>query len=122
MGGDAGPDSVPDSAPPAPPTTDAGAMSDADAGTEPPVCPMPSAPSCANAIAADRAIQDTFTKPCDPEAFRQCGGVNRGVVVTYPMICREGRWRLAGYWSGVQWVALYECSQGCGAAGKLCDP
>lgn len=125
-GADTGPDATgPDVAPDMQPTADAGdagATSDADSGAGvDPVCTSP-LPECGQALAADQAIRDQFTKPCSPEAFRQCGGVYRGVVETLPMVCRDGRWRLAGSWSGVQWVPLYMCSRGCGAAGKLCDP
>lgn len=110
------------SAPPADVAGDAApdaAPGDAGTGADP-VCTSP-LPACTNAISADEAIRATFTKPCTPEGDKKCGGVYRGVVETLPMVCRSGQWRLAGSWSGVQWVPGHECSTGC-AAGKVCNP
>ena len=105
----------------APPSSDA-AAADVDAGNSDPICPDISRPSCREATESDAAIRAAFPQPCSPEGLRKCGGVDRGGVIdTLPMVCRMGAWRLAGSWSGVQWVATYECSNGC-AAGKLCDP
>jgi len=104
-------------------TSDGGNATDApaDSGLAP-ICPDTSVPKCQAANDTDAVIQATFPQACTPEGLRKCGGVFRGVVETLPMNCLMGRWRLAGYWSGVQWVPSYECSKGCGAAGKLCDP
>jgi len=125
-GVDAGTDAGGDSAPTvdaAPPSSDGAPSTDAtDAGTTvDPVCSSPM-PACQRAIETDDLIRATFPQPCAPEGDRKCGGVWRGVVETLPMICRDGRWRLAGSWSGVQWAPLYTCSAGCGAAGKICTP
>lgn len=106
---DAGSDAAPDAVP-------------GDAGTAvEPVCTS-TLPACKQATDADDAVRATFTKPCTPEGLVKCGGVYRGVVETLPIICRQGIWRLDGYWSGVQWVPGHTCSMGCGAAGKICDP
>lgn len=100
----------------APPAIDAN-----DAGGVEPVCTSTSA-ACQRAIETDALIRATFPQPCTPEGDRKCGGVFRGVVETLPIVCRSGMWRLAGSWSGSQWVAGHSCSMGCGAAGKICDP
>jgi hypothetical protein len=108
----------------APPVGDAGPPG-TDSGNADPVCTASQSPSCTGANAADQTIRETFIKPCTPEGLQMCGGITRGtsgVVETLPMVCRAGQWRLAGYWGGANWVALYTCSKGCGTAGKLCDP
>jgi hypothetical protein len=90
-----------------------------DAGLAP-ICVSPY-PACAQAIESDALVQATFPQPCSPDDLRKCGGVYRGVVETLPLVCRGGRWRLAGAMYDTQWVAGYMCSAGC-AQGKLCDP
>lgn len=89
-----------------------------------PVCPVPNA-ECKRVNDTDARVRATFPAPCSPELARQCGGVQPPpggtVVETLPLVCRAGAWRLAGAWSGVQWVPYFECSRGC-AEGMLCDP
>jgi hypothetical protein len=113
---EAGTDSAP-TVDAAPPSSDAGT----DAGDVDPVCTSP-ATACQRAIETDSLVRSTFPQPCAVEGERKCGGVWRGVVETLPMICRDAHWRLAGSWSGAQWMPLYTCSSGCGAAGKICNP
>lgn len=96
-----------------------------DAGTDAgvaPICPSPSA-ACDEPNRSDAAIRATYVQPCGPDGLQKCGGIDYGggVIDTLPMVCRSAMWRLAGTWSGSQWVAAYSCSGGC-AAGKLCDP
>jgi hypothetical protein len=104
-----------------PPTGDGGGSDGGAAVT--PVCDMPSVSSCANALRADDEIRSTFTAAC-VAGDRQCGAVDSGghVVVTYPMVCNAGTWRLAGSWASGAWSSLYSCSRGCGAAGTMCAP
>jgi hypothetical protein len=116
----------------APPRIDAGidaggakdaVAGDVDAGNAVPICPGP-ATACDDANTSDALIRATFTQACTA-GLGKCGGVLRdGIVDTLPMVCwaPPGTWRLAGSWSGSQWVAAFTCSKGCGAAGKLCDP
>jgi hypothetical protein len=108
----------------APPSSDA-ATADVDAGNSDPICPDVSKPACKAATQSDDMIRATFTQPCSNSGVgsRMCGGVDYGggVVETLPMLCINGQWRLAGSWSGLQWVTPFTCSTGC-AAGKLCTP
>lgn len=99
---------------------DARADGAGDGGVEP-LCTS-TLPACDRANATDALIRATFPQPCTPDGLRKCGGVNRGVLETLPMICNRGMWRLAGSWSGVQWVPLYECSVGCPSVGSFCGP
>ncbi len=96
-------------------------VADAGDGGVEPLCTS-TLPACTQANATDAVIRATFPQPCTPDGLRKCGGVYRGVLETLPMICNRGMWRLAGSWSGVQWVPLYQCSVGCPSAGSFCGP
>lgn len=123
VGSDAGPD-----AKEAAPAADAHApLPDAapDAGPAP-ICPDLANPSCRNAQRADDEIRATFPQACGAVGtpYQICGSVLEGhLVITYPMQCIAGAWRLAGYWSGLSWVyGPPECTRGCGAVGAMCAP
>lgn len=103
---------------------DAAVASDTtDGATADPICTA-APPKCDGPNRTDAQIRAAFTTPCSPEWLQKCGGVYSpppdDVTETIPMLCKSGIWRLAGSWSGSQWVS-YECSHGC-AAGQLCDP
>jgi hypothetical protein len=133
---DAGPEATPDAAPPLPdadaappkvdaagPDVDAATVRDADAGSPSPICSSPD-PSCKAATDADAAIQAAFppNRYACADGARQCGTlVQSGLIMTYPMVCRSGAWRLAGGVVSGRWVAGYECSASCGV-GRICDP
>jgi hypothetical protein len=101
------------------------AAGDVDAETGDLVC-LHTSSACDAANRADAAIRAQFGLPqyrCTDGA-QKCGTVSQdGTTVTYPMICRAAVWRLAGlenYPGG--WVASFECSKACGAAGTICSP
>lgn len=94
-----------------------------DGATSFAVCPDLSNPTCAAAQSADDLIRATFaSQPCTAPNM-QCGAVlESNIIVTYPLVCRDGIWRLSGAWVSGLWVGGGECSQGCRVAGRLCAP
>lgn len=120
----AAPAVTPDAGPLAPDGASSGDAAAAADAAPAPICPDSSIASCRVALQADEEIRNTFTDSCDGLPYRQCGGVieDGHIVVTYPMNCVAGAWRLAAGWNGSSVVYAYACSRGCGAAGVLCAP
>jgi hypothetical protein len=100
----------------------------ADAAADPRLCPADGATCDAvNRIAEN--VRLTFPQPCAVEDERKCGGVvdhalleaGQYATQTDALMCKNGRWTLAGVWVGTFWSPFFTCSRGC-AGYVLCAP